>query len=76
MNNAQLPALSAGALQGLPRAMGAASGEEGHRAGPSLAGQGPRSAVASLLPGLWAECYLGTERTIWGVVGQGHLFPE
>lgn len=77
VNNAQLPALSAGALQGLPRAAGAASGGwGGHRTGPSLASQGPRSTVASLLPALWAECYLGTERTIWGAVGQGHLFPE
>lgn len=61
VGSVQLPALSAGApkgragpvpLRGLPWAAGAASGR-GHVPGPSLASQGLRSAVASLLSGLW-----------------------
>lgn len=84
VDSVQLPALSVGAPRGrampvpprgLPWATGSASGR-GHRAGSLLAGQGLRSAVASLLPGLWTECYLVTERTVWGAVGQGDLFPE
>ena len=84
VDSVQLPALSVGAPRGcarpvpprgLPWAESAASGR-GHRAGPLLAGQGLQSAVTSLLPGLWTECYLVTERTVWGVAGQGDLFPE